>query len=71
MNIIEMTPEQLQGMSPNEIVEGIAQMLYDRAQAMSDLSDSAYTQNIKDMYEVKSRTYCAAAENVRDVLRLG
>jgi len=52
----------------NQILEEVAQMLYDRAQIASDSEDNAITQEMKYMYSVQSLTYCGAAEEVRRMM---
>lgn len=62
-------PSELRAMSTDELIEAVAQMLYTRAEFASRNEDDAVTPAIKDQYRVTSMTYCAAAENVRAMLR--
>lgn len=71
-NFIDMTPEQVREMSTDDLVEAIAQKLYDQAQYArnrADQSDQAGNSESVQLWERECQAFCAAAEHVRDVLR--
>lgn len=51
--------------SDNELLEEVAQMLYDKAEIAGENEDKAISQEMKYLFEEKSRTFCEAAELVR------
>jgi hypothetical protein len=68
-DLTRMTAVEVRALSTDDLVEAIAQMLYDHAQYASDAEDKAVTEAIKDRYNTKMQTYCGAAEHVRNILR--
>lgn len=69
MKIQDMTPEQVRAMQADELIEAIAQMLYDLAGYASDSEDAAVTEAVQNQYRTESLTYCGAAEHVRNLVR--
>jgi hypothetical protein len=69
IDLVNMPAAEVRNLEVETLVEGIAQMLYEYAQRAQDAEDEAITDAIKDRYNTKMQTYCAAAEHVRATLR--
>lgn len=68
-DIVNMTADQVRAMNTDELIEAIAQMLYDKAEYAGRSSDTAINSEIAKMYEGEEAALCAAAEYVRALLR--
>ena len=50
-----------------DLIEEVAQMLYDKAEHMTKNEDEARTEYTRNLFEARVNTYCAAAEYVRQM----
>ena len=57
--------KELEKMTVPEVLEAVAQMLYDQAEISGRRSSNAFNEDIIQKFETESQTFCAAAEYVR------